>query len=118
MNLIKTPLSTRLMQENLQNQMRIVVNGSSFQDYDPDPSVMHWLKCANRHITHKEPVKVKQLDPTEEPSTSQSDSTTAKADMSIIQPVLMKWSKYLVEKMLQDKNLKVFLKEPGSCALM
>ena len=49
-----------MMQENLQKQMQIVVNGSSFQEYDLDPSVMHWLKCANRHITHKEPVKVKQ----------------------------------------------------------
>ena len=88
MNLIKTPLRTRLMLENLQNQMRIVVNGSSFQEYDPDPSVMHWLKCANRHITHKEPMKVKQLDPTEGPSTSQSDSTSAEADMKIIHPML------------------------------
>ena len=76
------------MQENLQNQMRIVVNGSSFQEYDPDPSVMHWLKCASRHITLKKPVKVKQLVPTEEPSTSQSDSTSAEADMNIIQPML------------------------------
>ena len=27
-----------------------MVNWSSFQEFDPDPSVMHWLKSANRHM--------------------------------------------------------------------
>ena len=62
---------------------------------------MHWLKCASRHITHKKPVKVKQLDPTEEPSTSQSDSTSAEADMSIIQPML-------------DEMVKIFGREDAA----
>ena len=80
-----------------------MVKGSSFQEYDPDPSVMHWLKCANRHITQKEPVKVKQLDPTEEPSTSQSDSTSAEADMNIIQPMLYEMVKIFGEDAARQK---------------
>ena len=121
MNLIKTSLRTRLTQENLQNQMRIVVNGSSFQEFDPDPSVMQWLKSANRHITHKKPVKVKQPDPTEEPSTSQSDpaSAEAEADMNIVQPMLDEMVKLFGgEDAARQKLKSLSEKEQGSCALM
>lgn len=35
MNLVKSPLRTRLTQENLQCQMRILVSGPDFSKFDP-----------------------------------------------------------------------------------
>ena len=55
MNLVKNVLRTRLTQENLQHQMRIVIDGEPFELYGPLPAVEHWLKSGNRHITHKKP---------------------------------------------------------------
>ena len=118
MNLIKTSLRTILTQENLQNQIRVVVNGSSFQEFDPDPSVMHWLKSANRHITHKKPMEIKQPAPTEEPYTLKSESASAEADMNIVQPMLDKMVKIFGgEDAARQKLKSLSEKEQGSYAL-
>ena len=117
MSLIKASLMTRLTQENLQNQMRVVVYGGSFQEFDPDPFVMHWLQSANRHLTHKKPMKVKQPAPTEVPYTSQSKSTSAEADMNIVQPMLDKMVKiFCGEDAARQKHKSLSTKEQGSRA--
>ena len=55
MNLVKSPLRTRLTQENLQSQMSIVSSGPEFSEFDPLPSVEEWLKSGHRYICHKPP---------------------------------------------------------------
>lgn len=57
MNIVKNPQRSKLTQDNLQNQMRIIANGVSVSEFDPKPCVSHWLKTGNRHLMHKQPVK-------------------------------------------------------------
>ena len=70
MNLVKNPSRTRITQDNLQHQMRIVVNGEPFESYDPQPAVEHWLRSSHRHITHRKPQSAEKQYPV--PSTSTS----------------------------------------------
>jgi hypothetical protein len=115
MNLIKSPLRTRLTQENLQSQMRIVVSGPDFSMFDPLPSVEEWLKSGHRHIRHKPPQKSATLTSESIASTS----TQATIEMDSIQPMLSEIVKTLGGEDIAREKLKNLTDNPtNACALM
>ncbi|XP_071181304.1 zinc finger protein 862-like [Mytilus edulis] len=101
MNIIKSPLRSKLTQENLQNQMQIVVNGVSIKEFDPRPSVVYWLKSGNRHLTHKLPVKA-----TSEAVASHSQDR----DVTNVRPLLQD----LVKSLGGEEAARAKLKEMAS----
>lgn len=114
MNLVKSPLRTRLSQENLQHQMRVIANGKSFQDFNPRPAVEYWLKTGNRHITHKAPVRSVAKVPLPIPGSS----TQSHVDDSI-QPMLQELVKSLGGEEAARKRLKEYSSdEHASCTVM
>lgn len=101
MNIIKSPLRSKLTQENLQNQMQIVVNGVSIKEFDPRPSVIYWLKSGNRHLTHKLPVK----------ATSEAVATHSQdRDVTNVRPLLQD----LVKSLGGEEAARAKLKEMAS----
>lgn len=111
MNLVKSTYRTRLTQENLQHQMRIVVDGASLQEFNPLPAVELWLSSSNRHITHKKPVK---------PSTPSADEpcSSAQADMNAIQPMLTEMVKILGGEDVARDKLKTLSENESGCSVM
>jgi hypothetical protein len=49
MKYLKSPLRTQLGQENLSNQLFIMQEGRSLEDFNPDPSIDHWLLNGKGH---------------------------------------------------------------------
>ena len=115
MNLVKSPLRTRLTQENLQSQMRIVISGPEFSKFDPLPSVEEWLKSGHRHIRHKPPERSATV-------TSESVASTsaqASSEMESIQPMLTEIVKTLGGEDIAREKLKALSDNPSNpCALM
>ena len=113
MNIIKSPLRTRLTQANLQSQMRIVVSGPEFSKFDPLPSVEEWLKSGHRHIRHKPPVR------SVTPPSAASTSAQACSEMESIQPMLRELVKTLGGEDIAREKLKNLSNNPSNpCALM
>ena len=114
MNLVKSSLRTRLTQENLQNQMRIVVSGPDFSQYDPLPSVEEWLKSGHRHIRHKPPERS-----TTKTTSESVASTSGQSEMESLQPMLSELVKTLGGEEIAREKLKSMADNPNSpCAIM
>lgn len=115
MNLVKSPLRTRLSQENLQSQMRIVISGPVFSKFDPLPSVENWLKSGHRHVRHKLPVR----SATVTSDTVASTSSQANLEIESIQPMLSEIVKTLGGEDIAREKLKNMADNPSSpCAVM
>ena len=48
MNLVKSSTRTLLGNEVLNNLLEVKLNGTSTYDFDPDPSINHWLESGKR----------------------------------------------------------------------
>ena len=48
MNLVKSSTRTLLGNEVLNNLLEVKLNGTSTNDFDPDPSILHWLESGKR----------------------------------------------------------------------
>lgn len=122
MNLCKTPQRSCLSQDNLQHQMRIVINGPSLDAFEPTASVLYWLKSGKRHIIHKNPKKSSSISDVSEsaatPSTSDSITTSeAKRTESLDQ--LKDVVKMLGGEDVAVQKLKEFQSnQPGQCIVM
>ncbi|XP_067656447.1 zinc finger protein 862-like [Haliotis asinina] len=82
MNFVKNSFRTRLTQQNLQNQMRIIVSDTQLEDFDPLQAVEFWLQSGHRHITHRKRQRAATVVPTQASTASCSDVT----DQESIQP--------------------------------
>ena len=48
MNLVKRSTRTLLGNEVLNNLLEVKLNGTSTNDFEPDPSILHWLESGKR----------------------------------------------------------------------
>ena len=88
MNLCKTSHRSCLTQDNLQHQLRIVIDGPELAKFDPVSSVLYWLKSGNRHITHQKPKKAITAVTESDPSSSAETELVGRETLNQLKDVV------------------------------